>query len=840
MSFFGGFKIYVKGLVRNTLPKNYDHDKELINILNYKATLFEDEEHPNPIHTFMLDVMNIIINEYYIYISQISKLLIREFDKNQNTFLSKYEDFYTKIYDSSKLLNIITKNLITLNDNNAIPFTEAQYLSFFKGDVQVLDFMKKLIDIGDKESSQENNQNSGQTSVFNYTYVYGLNSGNSFPYDFFNTLWLYFILNNNKELYQIILQKQLIIYSENNLKEYNPYSFIESINTLEKWQNSKIIRPKSNMALSLEIRQLSAEKQQEKLNENTIALQKYTDFKAFFKNIIDVSNIIVSTLKEIAIKYYNNIINLPPNEYVIASIKFIENNNYFYQLERNYVDDMKNILNEIFILSSFDKIESIIKSFDLNNSLNSPENSNIQDIQNIGILYEKLRIDSNPIVINRISDYIGSLIVQEGALFIKKMEEVAKSSEDKKEPLFITYVNTISELINKYNIIETTISKKNADLIKKISNSLSITINKNINKVNVVSILSNYINYLLTAKHTLDLNKEFNKIINIFVYIDNKDEFKINYIRGLSRRLLENQDSLNIENEELLYNIITKQQGSSEYHEPLEMIKTYKTSQDEINKFKQSLTYEKIREEKGIDFAPRVLKKIGFEVDTKDTFIPPPEIKDIIDEFVQDYKIKNGTERKKIEFIYKNSPFITEFIGKNNKKFFITCSMYQGTILYLMDAKENKTISIDELMEKTNLSFTSLLLSLEPLVKIGLIIKNDRNYTINTEFDNEINKGRVKIILRDAISIEKQSKIEKEDKEAIKLNKDIFIDAVIVRKMKSSKTVNYEDLTGFVFLQTKGRYTITNDDIKRRIETLVDREYIRRDDENRNLFHYIA
>ena len=64
------------------------------------------------------------------------------------------------------------------------------------------------------------------------------------------------------------------------------------------------------------------------------------------------------------------------------------------------------------------------------------------------------------------------------------------------------------------------------------------------------------------------------------------------------------------------------------------------------------------------------------------------------------------------------------------------------------------------------------------------------------------------------------------------------MDAAIVRIMKSRKTLSHTLLVSELFGQLK--FPIKMSDLKKRIESLIDREYLERDTQNSNVLNYLA
>jgi cullin-4 len=64
------------------------------------------------------------------------------------------------------------------------------------------------------------------------------------------------------------------------------------------------------------------------------------------------------------------------------------------------------------------------------------------------------------------------------------------------------------------------------------------------------------------------------------------------------------------------------------------------------------------------------------------------------------------------------------------------------------------------------------------------------------------------------------------------------VDACVVRTMKARKTLPHAALVAEVIGQLK--FPASGADVKRRIESLLEREYLERDEEQPNAYNYLA
>ena len=67
-----------------------------------------------------------------------------------------------------------------------------------------------------------------------------------------------------------------------------------------------------------------------------------------------------------------------------------------------------------------------------------------------------------------------------------------------------------------------------------------------------------------------------------------------------------------------------------------------------------------------------------------------------------------------------------------------------------------------------------------------------------------------------------------------------LLEAAIVRTMKTRKTMEHNSLIAEVLKQVSTRFHPSPTDVKKRIEALIDRDYMERDKESNGVYHYLA
>ncbi|KAL7490110.1 hypothetical protein ACHAW6_015872 [Cyclotella cf. meneghiniana] len=106
-------------------------------------------------------------------------------------------------------------------------------------------------------------------------------------------------------------------------------------------------------------------------------------------------------------------------------------------------------------------------------------------------------------------------------------------------------------------------------------------------------------------------------------------------------------------------------------------------------------------------------------------------------------------------------------------------------------------------------------------------------FLFNASFTS--NQRRIRIT---NITMKETAKERSETHEAVSKDRLYLIDAAVVRIMKARKTIDHRDLMGEVMAQLK--FPSSSSDVKKRVESLIEREYMERVEGNRSRYNYLA
>jgi cullin 3 len=121
-------------------------------------------------------------------------------------------------------------------------------------------------------------------------------------------------------------------------------------------------------------------------------------------------------------------------------------------------------------------------------------------------------------------------------------------------------------------------------------------------------------------------------------------------------------------------------------------------------------------------------------------------------------------------------------------------------------------------------------------------ISTDDTFRLDVDFKCPL--ARIKLLVSSTSSVSKPSgenEVERDETMAkIEELRRHQIEAAIVRVMKMRKTLGYNELVEQVIGLLKGRFAPTVLGIKGRIEGLIEREYLERDEGDLSVFRYLA
>jgi len=327
--------------------------------------------------------------------------------------------------------------------------------------------------------------------------------------------------------------------------------------------------------------------------------------------------------------------------------------------------------------------------------------------------------------------------------------------------------------------------------------------------------------------------KELEDVLGLYRFTQDKDVFRTFYERGLAKRLLLQKSASDALEERVINRL--RDGYDPEFGKGNDMFKDIALSRDLLAEYRAQASpgSEKM--------SVMVLKYSTWPFGKYEGTIDfPVEMSRSLAAFNAFYKKKHSN--RKLEWNHSlGTVTLGAYFESGEKE--LSVSLYQAIILLLFQ-NENK-MSYKEILLRSGLRPRDAIPTLQSLAlgKFRVLIKRpggkDVLETDEFLFNAKVEEKRRNIHIP---SIQQQETVEetRQIEHAIDQDRQASIDAAIVRIMKAHKKVTDEDLKVKTIGALAKHFRPAVPDIKRRIEHLIERDYMTRDEKNTNLYHYVA
>lgn len=362
-----------------------------------------------------------------------------------------------------------------------------------------------------------------------------------------------------------------------------------------------------------------------------------------------------------------------------------------------------------------------------------------------------------------------------------------------------------------------------------------------------------------------EIDQVLDKSMVLFRYLQEKDVFERYYKQHLAKRLLLNK-SLSDDSEK---NMITKlkTECGCQFTSKLEgMFKDMTLSNSMMEEFKAHLVNTS-KQMMAVDLCCRVLTT-GFW--PTQSVLPkcnlPGTVNFAFDTFKRFYLSKHSGRQLTLQPSLGSADLNALFFGKAGKmavmdaseqpsdtssnqqtrKHILQVSTYQMVLLMLFSNKEKWTF--EEMKQETDIPEKDLTRAIQSLAMAKptqrILIKEPKAKEILPTDTFFVNDGFTSKLIRvkiNTVSAKGESDPERQETR-VKVDDDRKheIEAAIVRIMKSRKNMQHNLLVSEVTNQLKSRFLPSPVVIKKRIESLIEREYLARANEDMKMYTYVA
>lgn len=335
--------------------------------------------------------------------------------------------------------------------------------------------------------------------------------------------------------------------------------------------------------------------------------------------------------------------------------------------------------------------------------------------------------------------------------------------------------------------------------------------------------------------------------LTIFRHVHGKDVFEAFYKKDLAKRLLLGK-SASIDSEKSMIGKL-KQECGAQFTAKLEgMFKDVEISRDVMRGFEEKKGNKGEGKSAGLNTTStspeayvNVLTAGLWPTYNAVQLNLPKELEQLRNDFTEFYLSKHSG--RKLAWLNGLGHCVLKAKFPKGEKELMTSTFQAAVLLLFNDLKDGATLSTTDIKESTGMEDNELRRTLQSLacgkVRVltktpkGREVEDDDTFQVNDTFSERLFRVKINSI---------QLKETKEEVDVVHENvaqdRQYQIDACVVRIMKTRKTLSHQLLTGEVFSQIQ--FPAKPSDLKKRIESLIEREYLERDRNDPQVYNYLA
>lgn len=391
--------------------------------------------------------------------------------------------------------------------------------------------------------------------------------------------------------------------------------------------------------------------------------------------------------------------------------------------------------------------------------------------------------------------------------------------ETKKKPL--TVIDDLLSFLEVFDHIKQKCFHRNQALETESNLAVEMALNQN----NAISIyLAIYVNNFIKSKakslSEAEAEVGLEKLFKIFQFVTDKDLFEVKHRELLGIRLL-NKKVENIELEKIFVKIMKQECGVKFVSRMQGMITDIET-----NNFIESE-----------DILVQILTCNFWPREKLLHITMPDSLSQLCKESLTKYQSMHTCRT----LIYRLDYGSCTISMLSNKPYTLIGSIYQGCLLLLFN--QNLSYPLEALLSTIGGTHREIKKHILGLVKSKILLKDSKGrvlldsdtISLNEKFSSNINRIQLEVINFE--DTEKDKDVV--DKEVNDIRKH-FIEASIVKIMKTRNVYEHKLLIAEVTKFCIGRFNPDFKMIKERIEALILREYLKRDNEQYDVYHYLA
>lgn len=443
--------------------------------------------------------------------------------------------------------------------------------------------------------------------------------------------------------------------------------------------------------------------------------------------------------------------------------------------------------------------------------------------------------------LNPVARIFRDYVAERGNAIVDERVNVMKTASKQEALGAPQFVQTLIDLHDRFKSIVVECFKKDSLFQKSLKEAFEVFVNRDIGKYSFAALMSSFCDRILkkSGERLAEDQVEalLTKCVELFSFLTDKDLFAEIYKNQLSKRLLYETSASEDAEKSMIAKL--KMNCGAQFTSKLEgMITDLSLAADWQKKFK---THQETQaEQPRIEFNVTVLTT-GYwpSYQVTDANLNP-EMQRCLGLFQDFYAA--GTEHRRLQWIHSLGQ-ATVSAKINNRRHDLIVNTYQALILLLFNQDEDIDINtIQKAIGQNDAGLTKKLIQTLWCAKYKILTKttadadpadktisDDDKFNVNHQFSCPHRK----------IKIPPPSSEETHNKERVEEDRSIAIEAAIVRIMKARKQLTHQQLVSEVLTQL-AFFKPNPKVIKQRIEHLIEREYLERDQQQASFYRYLA
>lgn len=407
--------------------------------------------------------------------------------------------------------------------------------------------------------------------------------------------------------------------------------------------------------------------------------------------------------------------------------------------------------------------------------------------------------------------------------------------------LALKWVQTVLDLKDKFDCVWVRAFDKDREVESSLNEAFEDFINLNEKAPEYISLfIDENLKKGLKGKTDIEVDAVLDKTITVFRYITEKDAFERYYKNHLAKRLLLGRSVSDDAERGMLAKL--KVECGYQFTQKLEgMFHDMKISADTMQAYRKYLEGVSAPE---VDISVTVMTSTFWPMSHSSASCIFPEVLiRACKSFEHFYFSRHSGRRLAWQPSLGNADVRIQFKARKHD---INVSTFALVILLLFEnLTDDEFLTYEELKTATSIPDTELQRHLQSLAcaKFKILKKQppgrDVHPSDSFSFNNDFTCPMQKIKINTVSAKVETAKERRETRDRIEEERHHQIEACIVRIMKDRKHLAHNDLVNEVTRQLASRFQPNPQNIKKRIEGLIDREYIERC-EDRKSYNYLA